>query len=469
VSRYDDTRWHDEHDDADASFPRPQAYDDLNDTRADPWSGTPASAPGYHYATGQTAPTPSTGRWKGVILSTFLVIAAFCAGWFGHQQYGNTLTLQGDSSKYAQLFQQAWTTIDQNYVVRKQVNYQQMAYAAITAMADSLNDKGHTRFLTPQELQSENQNLSGKFIGIGVSLNQDPTTKEWSIASTVAGSPAEKSGLRRGDILLTVDGTAITNKTYDVISTMIQGQEGTIVTLTVRHPNNNQVATYKIVRAEIAVQNVTMHYIKESHIAHIQIAQFAEGISDQLKTQLEAAKKMGATKIILDLRNNTGGFLSEAINTTSTFVQKGNVLLEQDSSGKRTPVPVTGGALDTTSTMVVLVNGESASASEIVSGSLKDNKRAVLIGEKTFGTGTVLQQFNLADGSAILIGTQEWLTPNGNFIRDLGITPDITVPLGTNGVMLTPNDENNQNLSQSQLLNSNDPQLISAIHYLQTH
>ncbi len=466
MSRYDDPRWYDEQD-ANSSSSRPQAYDDLSNNQADPWSGAPSprgNNPGQ-----QTRAQQPGHRWRTFFLSAFLVAAAFCAGWFGHQQFGNTLSLQGDSSKYVQLIQQAWSTVDQNYVVRKQVNYQQMAYAAITAMVNALNDKGHTRFLTPQELQSENQSLSGKFIGIGVSLNQDATSKEWSIASTVAGSPAEKAGLKRSDVLLSVNGTTITGKTYDVISKMIQGPAGTTVTLVIRRAGSKQELTFKIVRAEIDVQNVTMHYIKESHIAHIQIAQFAQGISDQLKTQVTAAKKMGATKIILDLRNNTGGFLNEAIDTTSTFVQKGNVLLEQDSSGKRTPIPVTGSTLDTTSPMVVLINGDTASASEIVSGSLKDNKRAILIGEKTFGTGTVLQQFNLADGSAILIGTQEWLTPKGNFIRDLGISPDIQVGLGTKGVMLTPNDENNENLSESQLLKSNDPQLIQAITYLNTH
>jgi carboxyl-terminal processing protease len=119
--------------------------------------------------------------------------------------------------------------------------------------------------------------------------------------------------------------------------------------------------------------------------------------------------------------------------------------------------------------MVVLINGNTASASEIVSGSLKDNKRATLIGEKTFGTGTVLQQFNLADGSAMLIGTQEWLTPNGQFIRDQGIKPDIQVVLGDKESILTPNDENNQGLSEKQILSNNDPQLIQAINYLKAH
>ena len=466
MSRYDDPRWYEEQD-TDSSFSRPQAYDDLSNDQADSWSR--AASPQQNVVMRQTGRQRPARPGRMYFLTAIFIVAAFCAGWFGNQQFNGTIASRGDSGKYAQLFQQAWSTVDQNYVDRKQINYQQMSYAAINAMVNALHDTGHTRFLTPDELKSENQSLSGKFIGIGVTLNQDPTTKEWSIASTMAGSPAEKSGVRRGDIILTVDGTNITNKPYDTVSGLIQGKEGTTVALGIRRADSAQTQTINVVRAEIEVQNVTMHYIKESHIADIQIAQFAQGISDQLKAQLQEAKKLGATKIILDLRNNSGGFLDQAINTTSTFVSKGNVLLEQDSDGKRTPIAVNGSPLDTTSPMVVLVNNNSASASEIVAGSLKDNKRATLIGEKTFGTGTVLQQFNLSDGSAILIGTQEWLTPDGQFIRDQGITPDIQVGLGDKGVLLTPNDENNQNMSEAQLLQSNDPQLIQAIKYLNSH
>ena len=150
-------------------------------------------------------------------------------------------------------------------------------------------------------------------------------------------------------------------------------------------------------------------------------------------------------------------------------MQSGNVLLEQDSSGNRTPYPVTGSTVDTTIPMAVLVNGDSASAAEIVTGALEDNKRAIVIGEKTFGTGTVLEEFPLSDGSAILLGTQEWLTPDGQFIRDQGIQPNISVQMGKNATPLTPNDENADKLSEQQILKSGDTQLIAAINYLEKH
>ncbi|HZT99188.1 MAG TPA: S41 family peptidase, partial [Ktedonobacteraceae bacterium] len=168
--------------------------------------------------------------------------------------------------------------------------------------------------------------------------------------------------------------------------------------------------------------------------------------------------------------DDPGGYLNEAINTASEFIKSGNVLLEQDSSGHRTPVAVTGNPIDTSDSIVVLTNSNTASAAEIVTGALKDNHRAAVIGDPaTFGTGTVLQEFPLADGSAILLGTQEWLTPNGQFIRDKGITPsspDLVVKLGPNAFPLSPTDENAANMTEQQILNSSDAQLVKAINYL---
>src|SRR5205823_3490529 len=214
---------------------------------------------------------------------------------------------------------------------------------------------------------------------------------------------------------------------------------------------------------------VILHYIAEAHMAHIQILGFDNGVSEQLKTDLIQAKRMGATSLILDLRDNPGGYLQEAINTASLFLSSGNVLLEQDSSGNRTADPVTGSPVDTHTPMVVLVNGNTASAAEIVSGALQDNNRAVVIGTKTLGTGTVLNEFDLPDGSAIFLGVMEWLTPKGHFIRGQGITPNVGVNQPANTSALTPNQENQQHLSLQQILQRGDTQLINAIKYLEAH
>src|SRR5260370_29349018 len=194
-----------------------------------------------------------------------------------------------------------------------------------------------------------------------------------------------------------------------------------------------------------------MYYIPDSHIADIQIVQFAKGVSTKLRDAINRDKSKGATKTILDLRNNPGGYLYEAVDTASLFVKNGNVLLEQEGSGKRKPFPVNshGNPVDTSLEIIILVNQNSGSAAEIGSGALKDNHRAILLGQKTFGTGTVLQQFTLPGGSALYLGTQEWLTPDGHFIRQNpnqpgsgGLNPDIIVPPAPNTTQPHPTHEN---------------------------
>lgn len=467
MSRYDDPRWYEEPDSS-SSPPKFPAYDDLRSypLYPDSSSQTQGSAPPP-----SSTPDHSLARTISQIAAlAALVIAAFLGGWFSHQFFGGSFafnTTNDQSQAYAQLFQQAWTTVDQNYVDRKAIDYKKMSYAAITAMVESLQDRGHTRFMTPDQIKSENQQLSGKLIGIGVTLHQDTTTKDLIITSVIPGSPADKAGFKHNDVILTVDGKSLQGQDIGAASSLIQGKAGTAVTLTVRRAGSPEPLSIRAVRAEITVPNVIMNYLPESHTAHIQIVQFADGVSSQLRDAINKAKSQGARSIILDLRDNSGGYLNEAINTTSLFVKSGNVLLEQDSKGRRTAVAVTGNTLDTTDPMVVLVNENSASAAEIVAGALRDNGRATIIGTTTFGTGTVLQQYTLSDGSALLIGIQEWLTPKGAFIRDKGITPDIVNKLGNNVTPLTPGDETSDQMSEQQILQSNDTQLIEAIKYLQ--
>ncbi|GCE24993.1 carboxyl-terminal processing protease [Dictyobacter alpinus] len=475
MSRYDDPSW----------YEQPQKNDQDSSSQAhhadfDHYPFLPAQDTTPSHSQGPVAYPPlgapqrlqrTIGRMLTLIA---LVVIAFLGGWFGHQYFGQTYFNQNNPSQaYAALFQQAWNKVDQNYVDRKSIDYQKMSYAAINAMIATLGDKGHTRFMDPKTASAENQQLSGKFTGVGIYLRQDKDTGKLVITSPIPGSPAEKAGIKHGDVIVAVDGKSAAGKDTTGVSAMIQGKEGTDVNITVQRAGETQTRTFKLTRSEIKVPNVLMHYIAENHTAHIQVVQFADGVSGQVKDDVTKAKSMGATHIILDLRDNPGGFLNEAVNMTSLFVKSGHVLLQQDSSGKRTPVDVTGNPIDTTSQMVVLVNGNSASAAEIVAGSLKENGRATIIGERTYGTGTVLQPFNLSDGSQLLIGTQEWLTPQGHFIRnqgdkhDGGIAPNIEVKLPANGVIVTPNDANEGNFSAQQIMQSKDNQLIRALEFLQ--
>lgn len=496
VSNYDDPRWYEQDNSSDQSSPPdptdrfPQRIHNDNDALNTAYRGVyDAQSPlSQKFPMRQFSPDSSrnaeggglgTGTGRGgrpnsrvgqAIVTIALVIIAFTGGWFGHQLYSGALSSSSNqSSYYANLFQQAWSIVDQNYVDRKAINYKEMSYASIRSMLAVLNDKGHTYFLTPQEVRAQQQELSGNASGVGIYINQDPKTKQVIITATVPGAPAEKAGFKSGDIIVAINHTSVVGKDIDTIHNLIEGKTGTSVAITVQRPPTNQLVTINVTRAEFKIPGVIMHYIAEAHIAHIQILGFDSGVSDQLKTYLIQAKKLGATSIVLDLRDNPGGYLQEAINTASEFIKSGNVLFEQDSSGNRTPDPVSGHPVDTQTPIVVLVNGNTASAAEIVSGALQDNNRAIIMGATTLGTGTVLNEFDLPDGSAIFLGVMEWLTPKGNFIRDKGITPNIAVPLTTGANSLTPNVENQRNLTLQQILTGGDNQLISAIKYLQTH
>ncbi len=470
MSRYDDPRWYEEQN----TVPPKQSASNgnsFNNYSLDTTSGDDDVYP--HRQRQQAIPPPAPRQQARHLLGPFLavtalVVIAFFGGWFSHQFFGNTFAENDSSRTYSQLIQQAWTTIDQHYVDRKAVNYKNMSYSAISSMVDSLHDTGHTRFLTPQQVQSENQQLSGSYKGFGFYLAFDAQKKLVIISSTIPGSPAQKAGFKRGDEIIAIDGQDVKGKDIPTVSSILRSKTASTA-ITVQRVGNGQPVTIKVTPAEIKVQNVVMHYIPESHIAHIQIVQFADGVTDQLKSSLAKAKQLGAKKIILDLRDNPGGYLQGAIDTASYFVPKGNVLLEQDSTGQQTPIPVTGNTVDTTDTIVILTNKGTASAAEIVSGALHDNNRATIIGMTTFGTGTVLEQYSLSDGSAILLGTQEWLTPKGKFIRDNGIKPDKTVELDKNANALSPADENAGNLTEQQILSSGDAQLNAAIDYLKTH
>jgi carboxyl-terminal processing protease len=403
-----------------------------------------------------------------IMLMITLLIIAFLSGWFGHLAFANSFDASNQSQLYAHLIQQAWTDIDQNYVDRKAVNYKQMSYQAINAMLNVLGDNSHTRLLTPADVQTLKLDLSKTFTGFGIYLRQDQTN-QIIITSTIPDSPAEKAGLKRGDIIVAVNGVSIAGKDYVTVHSLIHQAASKSVDITVQRLSTRQTLTLRVTGPEITEPNVILHHIVEDHIAHIQIVQLANGVSSQLKDALSEAKGLGATSIILDLRDDPGGYVQEAINIASEFMTRGNALLVQDSKGQRTPYVVGGNPVNVSIPIVVLVNSDTASAAEILSGALQDNNRAIIVGTTTFGTGTVLQEFDLADGSAILLATEEWLTPKGHSIRGLGITPNIDVSLGANSIPLTSNYENAEHLTEQRILSSGDTQMAAAIRYLETH
>lgn len=401
-------------------------------------------------------------RWprRGFLFGLGLALAAAAGAAFDRALLFNGIP--PDATDDFRLMAQAWNLIDHYYVARTDVNHKAMMQAAINGMVESLGDTNHSTYLTPSQSKRAGSAVEGKLIGIGIEI-QD-RDHQAVVVTPIDGSPAQQAGIRPGDVILQVNGQSVSGLSLGQVSSKISGEAGQKVGLTVVNPHDKQKRQINIERASIKLNNVSWRRLPGTDIAHVRIAMFSDGEASDLRAALLELKKEGARKIILDLRNNPGGALSEAIGTASQFQSTGNVLWEKDATGKLTPVPVQAGAVASNLPMVVLINGGSASDSEIVSGALHDWKRATLIGERTFGTGTVLSEFALSDGSALLLAVEEWLTPDMHSFWHKGIEPDIKVRMRPDVPLLRPTTE--RDLTLEEIQKSGDTQLHRAIEEL---
>lgn len=357
---------------------------------------------------------------------------------------------------------QAWNLIEDNYVDRAAIKPERMTHAAIRGMVDSLGDTGHSVFLTPRMVREDNERMRGRFPGIGAEVQM--RNKQVVIVAPLDGSPAQKAGLRAGDIVFRVDGKDVAGETLEEVVRKIRGPAGTSVVLSVRDPQSDHTRSLTMVRAVIHVQNVSWGLLPGTRIADVRIAAFSKNAADGLRKALSAAQDAGARALVLDLRDDPGGLLDQAVAAAGEFLPGGNALLEKDARGNVQPVAVQPDKDRTTLPLVVLVNGGTASASEILTGALQDAGRAVVVGQKTFGTGTVLNEFRLPDGSALMLAVLEWLTPKGHTIWHKGITPNVPVALATGVAPVFP--ESLAHLSAAQLHASKDAQLLKALALL---
>ena len=343
-------------------------------------------------------------RIAGAGLFAVLIFGAgIGSGIFIDRLNSNGITSSQIDKADLQLMNQAWDLIHQKYVDQSAVTPQNLTYGAISGMVNSLGDTDHSVFLTPEDIKLENTAIQGKFGGIGATVG----TKDGNvvIVASMDGLPAQKASLQSGDIILKVDGQAVTG-IEDAVN-HIRGPVGTSVTITIQN-SSGTISDITIVRAEIPITTVFWQILPGTSIADLQIASFSEGTSTELDTALSAIKAQGITSIILDLRDNGGGVLSGVIEVASRFLNGGYVLEEKDINGNITKQPVLANVPKTNLQMVVLVNQWSASGAESVAGALQDAVRAKLIGETTFGTGTVLVTYPLSDVSLCL-----WLYKNG--------------------------------------------------------
>lgn len=378
------------------------------------------------------------------IVAIAMAILIFAAG-IGTDRYvfnsGPRATASSSltSQKAFTTLEQTWDLIHSEYVDPSAINDTQLIYGAASGMVDALGDTGHSRFLDPTEAKQFDEETAGSYVGIGVEIDTSGSLPV--IIAPFDDSPADKAGIRAGDVILAVNGQDVTGMPFEQLSVLLRGKPGTQVTVELRHENESTPYTVKLTRANIVIKPVSWTMLPDK-IAFVRLSQFSEGATDEMRAALKTIKARGAKGIILDLRDNPGGLVTEAIGVSSLFMPDGTVIYQQESrDSKPQPVTTKGQPLAPDLPMVVLVNDGSASAAEIVGGALRDNHRADLMGETTFGTGTVLTSHPLPDGSNLLLGTALWLTANGQQIWKKGVKPDQTIalPLGVRPVR--PKDE----------------------------
>lgn len=319
------------------------------------------------------------------------------------------------------------------------------AYVAIDTMVASLNDP-YTKFLNPKEFQEETSSIKGSLKGIGIQIGVKDG--KLMVIAPIEDTPAEKAGLLADDEILAIDGKSTKGITVDKAADQIRGEEGTQVTLLIKRKGLEEPKTYVITRAEIEIKSVTQKVPTDiklpDDICYIRLSSF---ISRNAAKEVKEIILQNPYKksFILDLRSNPGGLLSNAIYISDMFLNGGDIVSTVDRDGYKETQKATGAVL-TTKPLVVLLNKGSASASEIFSGAMKDNKRAVLVGTQSFGKGLVQEINKLPNNSGINITIQKYLTPNGTDIHKKGITPDVLIEL-----------------TEEQIKNKDDAQLKRAI------
>lgn len=361
-----------------------------------------------------------------------------------------------------QILEDTYNIIREDYVLSEDFTEEDLIYGASRGMVDALGDEGHSRFLDPEEAESFELSSRGELVGIGIQVDTEQTPPR--VIMPIQNSPAFKAGIQAGDLILAVDGVETTEFADGEESlNAIRGEEGTDVTLELIHEGEVDSYEVTLTRARITVESISWAMLPDD-VLWVRISEFSSGTTEDLKAALQEGKALGARGVILDLRANPGGLVFEAIGVGSQFQPDGSVLFqEQDGEGEMGEVTSVGTAGEwQEGPLVVLIDGDSASAAEITSSSIADNERGILIGQTTFGTGTVLLPMELSDGSMVLIGTEMWLTADGDVIWHEGVPPTIEIA-NEPGVQVTlPFTFDDNQVTADQFAELQDDQLLTA-------
>jgi carboxyl-terminal processing protease len=324
------------------------------------------------------------------------------------------------------LFWETWRILERKYVSKEDLDPQQMYYGAIKGMVASAEDP-YTFFMTPEEHEQSQSDLQGKFEGIGAQLGLEDNLI--TIIAPLKNSPAEQAGARRGDIIIEVDGKDTQGWTLNEAVNNIRGERGTEVVLTVLR--NREEIDLSIIRDEIKVASVELSYEENDSIAYLKLNQFGDDTNSEWDKAVDDIDQKWNTNqirgMILDLRDNPGGYLDSSVYLASEFIDRGKLVVKQESLDNATDYNVRRNGRLKDIPLVVLINQGSASASEILGGALRDHDRATLVGMKSFGKGSVQEDINLEANAGLRVTVAKWVLPDGDWINGTGIEPDIEI------------------------------------------
>jgi carboxyl-terminal processing protease len=372
-----------------------------------------------------------------------------------------------------ELVDEVWQIIDRSYVdgtfnkvdwraVRKEYlnrSYpsKKEAYEAIRDMLKKLNDP-YTRFMDPEEFKSMQIDTSGELTGVGIQLAEDEKTKKLTVIAPIEDTPASKAGVLAKDTITKIDGKSTEGMDVNDAVRLIRGQPGTQVTLTIQRGEKELVFPLKRARIEIHPVRSSKQNSPTGEIGYIRLNQFSANASKEMADAIKGLERQKVNGYILDLRSNPGGLLYSSIEIAQMWLKDGTIVSTVDRQGEREREKANNRAL-TDKPLVVLVDGGSASASEILSGALQDNKRAVLVGTKTFGKGLVQSVRGLGDGSGLAVTIAKYFTPNGRDINHAGIKPDVVLEMTEDQRKALQTDRN-------KIGSSDDPQYAKALEVL---
>lgn len=398
-------------------------------------------------------------KWKqwltpfSATIGILALLAVFSVGFFVGRSQPHSVTLEdgtvlgaGEIRKIEddvnfQLFWDVWRTLQTDYL-RGPVSEKDLFYASLNGLVDGLADP-YSDFFDPEQADRFENDLEGKFEGIGAEIGIEDD--QLVIVAPLVDSPAQKAGVLPGDKIYFIDDMDTAGMAIDEAVQNIRGPRGTEVVLTVSHNGIEEFEEITITRGVIEISSVQWE-VREDGIAVIDLYFFNEDTGRNFNRAVVDILSQGATGIILDMRNNPGGFLDRAVSVAGEWIGNDTVVFERDEDGMLTPFDAQGVARLQGLPTVVLVNGGSASATEIVAGALQDYGAATVIGEQTFGKGSVQEYRELPDGSALKITTAEWITPKERSIDEDGITPDVIIEY-----------------TVEQFLEGEDPQMDAAI------